>query len=570
MVSVRAVVFAGLLLAACAASAVVPARLAWLNGEGEGEGKGKGVGVSEGSTTLLERTPRGTVPALPSMKTPLGSVWKLFVYAYLVDNAAEEPLYRCAAAVRDADDGYCCDPGGSIARDAALAQSCGPYFDAKRLGITAADWQRYWQRGASPDWLRQLSSLRPDAEVPVSELLLALRQLSPSARTAARQALLPVATRMEPVLAALGSGPRFKTWSWKLQGEPAGGAAGWLADGTPFWFGGGGTSKTALNADAAWIASQWGAHALATPAPDAAAVGAMPCIDVAYFQRYPIRQVRLFGSDRAAPAGPMRGRYRLAFANGQQLVIEAVPAQVLQYGATGPRIDARLPLEDYVARVVDREGDARETQAARALAVAARSYVLQNAAETEACRTIADDSRNQRVSPNPPSGAARAAAAFTEGLVVQGTPVRYHRDQGSPGVMSWQAAVASGRQGANFVSLLNQAFPAGTLGAASAGSDCTALPEAQHWLAERQLRWRQALRGQAGYEPLDDSLRVCQLAMGTPHSDQRRLIVRVREWQSREGRVTLIHEYLHLAFRNHPRGQDEIFIERLAQQLADL
>jgi uncharacterized protein YfaQ (DUF2300 family) len=555
---IRAVVSTSLLGLACAVGATVPARLAWLKGEGEG------------ATTVLERTPRGTVPAGQSLKTPLGSVWKLFVYGYLVDNAVLEPVYRCAAAVRDADDGYCCDPGGSIGRDQALAQSCGPYFDAKRLGIAPSDWQRYWQRNAAPGWLRQLGSLRPETEVPVSELLVALRQLPAPARTAARQALLPVAARMEPVLAALGSGPRFKTWSWKLQGESAGGAAGWLADGTPFWFGGSGTSKTALDADAAWIASQWAAQGLAGTAPDAAAVGAMPCIEVAYFQRYPIRQVTLLGSSQAAPPGPMRGRYRVTFVNSQQLVIEAVPAQILQYGAAGPHIEARLPLEDYVARVVDREGDGRETQAARALAVAARSYVLQNAAETEACRTMADDSRSQRVSPNPPSAAARAASAFTEGLVVQGTPVRYHRDQASPGVMSWQAAVASGRQGASFVHVLNQAFPAGTLGAASAASDCTALPEAQHWLAERQLRWRQRLRTQAGYEPLDDSLRVCQLAMGTPHSDQRRLVVRVREWQSREGRVTLIHEYLHLAFRNHPRGQDEIFIEQLAQQLADL
>jgi uncharacterized protein YfaQ (DUF2300 family) len=43
----------------------------------------------------------------------------------------------------------------------------------------------------------------------------------------------------------------------------------------------------------------------------------------------------------------------------------------------------------------------------------------------------------------------------------------------------------------------------------------------------------------------------------------------VREWLSREGRVTLIHEYLHLAFRDHPRGQDEAYIEHLAQRLAD-
>ena len=31
----------------------------------------------------------------------------------------------------------------------------------------------------------------------------------------------------------------------------------------------------------------------------------------------------------------------------------------------------------------------------------------------------------------------------------------------------------------------------------------------------------------------------------------------------------LIHEYLHLAFRDHPNGRDEAFIEQLAGRLVD-
>jgi uncharacterized protein YfaQ (DUF2300 family) len=96
------------------------------------------------------------------------------------------------------------------------------------------------------------------------------------------------------------------------------------------------------------------------------------------------------------------------------------------------------------------------------------------------------------------------------------------------------------------------------------------MPQAAAWLVQRQQRWRALLSAQPGYEPSAESVQVCRLAMGMPHSDQRRLVIRVREWASREGRVTLIHEYLHLAFRHHPRGQDEAFIEPLAQRLADL
>jgi hypothetical protein len=72
-----------------------------------------------------------------------------------------------------------------------------------------------------------------------------------------------------------------------------------------------------------------------------------------------------------------------------------------------------------------------------------------------------------------------------------------------------------------------------------------------------------------GFEPVP-AVQVCELQMGSPHADQRRSLIRIREWRSREGRVTLLHEYLHLAFRHHPRGQDEAFVEAWAQRLADL
>jgi uncharacterized protein YfaQ (DUF2300 family) len=222
-----------------------------------------------------------------------------------------------------------------------------------------------------------------------------------------------------------------------------------------------------------------------------------------------------------------------------------------------------------VARVVDREGSPAEPQAARALAVAARSYVLQNAAEGEGCRSIADSSQTQRVSPNPPSAGARAAAAYTDGLVLTGAAVRYHSTQAAPGVMAWADAVADAKAGATFDSILRKAYPGASFADALAVSDCIALPQAQLWLMQRQPRWRAQLRQQPGYEPLDESLRVCQLQVGTPHSDQRQLVIHIREWASREGRVTLIHEYLHLAFRHHPSGRDEALIERLAQRLAD-
>jgi uncharacterized protein YfaQ (DUF2300 family) len=517
-------------------------------------------------------------PSAPSpnadTSTPLGSVWKLFVFSYLVAQGLEAPPYRCEAAQRRSDDEYCCDPGEAVSRDQALQRSCGPFFAPQRLQIQAHDWRRFWQAQQAPEWLWSLNALQPQTLVPVPQLLSALRQIPDTARAAARQALLLNSTRDATVLGAWGSGPRFKTWSWTTtRGERIGGAAGWLASGAPFWLGGRGTSRTVLSQQADVVARRWSAQTM-DPAQaqttDPNIVNAQACVQVQMFARYPLREVRA-ANGQASADGPLRaqGRYVLRFANGEQLSIQATPAlsQTTRNGV--PQLQARLALEDYVARVLDREGDARETAAARALAVAARTWLLHNGTQEGPCINVPDDSRAQRVSPNPPTAAARAAAAFTEGLVLVGTPVRYHRDQASPGVMSWATAVAQSRAGLGFENILRQAYPQATWANGAQATDCEPLPEAAAWLRAREQRWRQRLRQHAGFEPQAAQMQVCRLALGAPHADTRRMQIRLREWASREGRVTLVHEYLHLAFRNHPSGADEAFVERLAQQLVD-
>ena len=85
----------------------------------------------------------GDVKKLPT-KVPLGSLWKLFVYNYSVDNGLPDKPYQChagkAAAVGDE---YCCSQDETITRDVALARSCGAYFEPKRLSIDAKQWQHY-------------------------------------------------------------------------------------------------------------------------------------------------------------------------------------------------------------------------------------------------------------------------------------------------------------------------------------------------------------------------------------------------------------------------------------------
>ncbi|MFX7825024.1 SpoIID/LytB domain-containing protein, partial [Acinetobacter baumannii] len=83
----------------------------------------------------------------------------------------------------------------------------------------------------------------------------------------------------------------------------------------------------------------------------------------------------------------------------------------------------RFSINDYVARVIDREGDGSNTEAARSLAIAARSYLVQNANVEHGCWHIADATSRQRVSPNPPTAAALSAAWFTADLILQGASV---------------------------------------------------------------------------------------------------------------------------------------------------
>jgi uncharacterized protein YfaQ (DUF2300 family) len=81
------------------------------------------------------------------------------------------------------------------------------------------------------------------------------------------------------------------------------------------------------------------------------------------------------------------------------------------------------------------------------------------------------------------------------------------------------------------------------------------MPRAVAWLTERIPRWRHLLQAEPGYEAPDEPPQVCELDQGVPHTDLRCGRIHLREWATRDGRVTLIHEYLHLAFRRHPRSR---------------
>ena len=485
-------------------------------------------------------------------RVPLGSLWKLFVYAYLADRGDHEPPYRCASQpAPGSEDEYCCPPGGSVDRDLALARSCAPYFDPRRLAIDAADWRRHWQAG-EPEaaWLTDLAQMTPQTQVAPTQILAGLAGISRPARHQARHALLTVLTEGygRNAWPVLGSSARFKTYSWHdSAGARIGGGAGWLADGTPFWFSGPGASRQVLDRYAAALAR-------ALPAAGDSDDDEAPCVDVRFFARYPIRTL-----DRRSDGGA-----DVSFANGHRLRLKTL--QDLQVSDSAGRIEitARLRLEDYVARVVDREGDARDSEAARALAVAARSYVQQEGRQQAGCLAIDDDTRHQRVSANPASSAARAAARFTEDLTLD-VPVRFHKERSGRHQLSWARAAALARSGARFDAILADAYGDAAIGGTGTG-ECQRLAEAEIWLDRAARTWRRQLAARPGYEA-PAAITVCALPTGNPYSDQAKSRIYVRDWMSAQGRLTLAHEYVHLAFRFHPDGGNEQFVEQTARSL---
>ncbi|MCY1425718.1 hypothetical protein D9M71_415130 [compost metagenome] len=217
--------------------------------------------------------------------------------------------------------------------------------------------------------------------------------------------------------------------------------------------------------------------------------------------------------------------------------------------------------------MLQREAAAQPAEAAKALVVAIRSYLLQNAERRGDCLRIADSSASQRVAPRPASQEARRIAAWTDDLVLAGSPVTYHLDSPGPSRLAWRDAVAQAESGARYDVILARAFPAASLTRwDKPQAACQPLPDAEQWLTARRREWRPTLDIQPGYaEPA--SFAVCRLFSGRPHVDRERRRIYVRELFSLQDRLDLTHEYLHLAFEAHPHGQDEGFIESLARQL---
>jgi len=547
------------------------------------------------SSERIPRHPTGrtanTKPDSPfEQRVPLGSLWKLFVYLWLIEQRHPAPDYVCTgirnqrldsapARKQREEEAYCCDPGQSVGRDLALVRSCGMFFAPQRLGISREAWRTFWEarpgvRDAAP-WLADLDTMKPEAVVSPASILSALDAAPARAREEAISVLLArlfavtgPGLEATELIRGMGGRLRVKTFSWHRPNQPArryGGGAGWLADGRPVWFAGEGTGQQVM--------ARHGARLVETLAetlsPDSTT--ATPgCVRVNFFARYPFEVEQPGG--KSAQEGNLQGRFIARFQSGVSIPFTSSEELTLSRPNGQARLEGRFGLDDYVARVIDREADAKEVEAARALSVVIRTYLLNEANRQGNCLVIDDSSRKQRVSIHPPSTEARAAAGFTAGLALQGAQVGYHGTTPSENRMAWVDAITASRSGEAWDAILRKTFPKSNLAAMNdpAGVPCQRLSEAETWLASRAPRWHRVLyQHLPGFDAPTAPPDVCLLSHGTPFSEQDRGRIHVRGLRSPEDRITLAHEYLHLGLRHHPSGHDEALIERWARKLVD-
>ncbi len=336
------------------------------------------------------------------------------------------------------------------------------------------------------------------------------------------------------VASMLGSRVRVKTWSWFADDKQEirqGGFAGWLTDGTPLWVTGSGTSKTVLTRYATALNR-------VLPVPTQVASG--QCVLVDLFARYPLKKVTEEKSTTAVKPGVLNGRYRVTFANGNHMTFVSHGETTLLTVKGKLKLQSHLDREEYVARVLDRDGD---------------------------CLSIPDSSATQRVSASPATVGARTMTAWTQDLIYAGDPVHYHGSRVTEGTLSWRHATAQAGQGERYDQILAFAYPDNNLSRWGAPrSTCQLLPKAKAWLAKKMPQWRRVLQDEMGYnEP--DVFAVCRLVSGFPYTDRQQKRLFIRNFFTLQDRLDLTHEYLHLAFDGYPTGLDENYIETLTRQL---
>ena len=508
--------------------------------------------------------------ASQKLQTPLGSLWKLFLYIFIVENQITPEPYKCTG--NDPNEIFCCKPQKRIDIDKALIKSCGLFFDKVRSDILKSShgaWRLFWENelGLKYEWLTNLNELRPGKIVNVRDLLTSLLRTNKLSHTTIRtREVLPevlISGTAKGAVRLLGSSLKVKTFTWddpSRIGKFIGGIAGWLNDGSAIWVLGKGKGSQVINL--------WGREI------NQRILGGLNsfssnCVRVKFFDRYPISKVFNLNTNQLSNEGPLKGDYKIIFKNGNSLKFNSTGGFHYKRSTDETSIIGLFNINEYIARVLEREVSVDPEEAAKAFAILARTYLINRAQFKDKCFVIPDSSHYQRVSIHNPSESSLAISNWTDGLILNNIDdIQYHSTTNSHNRISWTFAKKLAKDKLFFDEILKIGYPTGILSVMKSklSQNCKRLPLIKNWLDSRSVLWGNRLKREVGYES-PDSVIVCELTLGNPFSDLENNRIFVKSMRTQNDKITIAHEFLHISFKNHPLGNDEGFIERTAIKL---
>lgn len=501
--------------------------------------------------------------------TPLGSLWKLFVFAYNKENSISNPQYTCNGYL--AEEIFCCKKGESIDEETALIKSCGLYFTPNRLRISKNAWKSFWtEKKINFDWIKDLNNIKPDYKTSVHELLSVIEEIKnfPKSKNILDKTLIRVILEgtAKGSFSELGAYSRIKTYTWDNphnSKEYIGGFSGWLNNGTIIWAIGDGKSSEFLSRASKILDKHW---------KNSAIVNDNQCITVRFFHDYKITSIINLTNNLNVSEGVLNGKYLIKFNSGRELTINSNSEVILNNKNGVLYIDGRMDINSYIARVIDREIDNNFSSAAEAFSIVIRSYIQERAQKISGCYHVIDSSKFQRVSVNIPSQNSLAISSKTSGLILNNaSSIRYHLNEERKNQISWIKAKGFSLLGLNFEKILLNFYPNSKVVYSEDrySNSCGSIENANNWLKEKSLKWHKKLLSISGYER-PQTFNVCKLSTGAPFSNKNTNEIFVRGFDNFENQFSVAHEYLHLAFKYHPIGDSETDIDNIAKKLVTL
>lgn len=496
---------------------------------------------------------------------PLGSLWKIFAFSYLMEHKPVAP-YHCHG--HDQKGGYCSltRGHGTVDLNTALIHSCELAFRHYKSLIPANAWRTYWQKisgNSAEAWIFDLAEFGAELKVEPAQVLNLLGRIRLHAASwpALDAALTQIAfTGTARSLSPYGSNTNLKIKTFTMGNSKEGyfgGIAGWFNKSTLFWLAG--PDKSGRIASA-WFPTMTRLVKSGSPQiPDESPVK----ICTQFLERYPLLAVKNTVGNAVKP-GPLYGHFVAETTRETAVEFESAGDVSLKIKKGQPQLTGCFSLEEYVARVVEREGSTLPFEAKKALGIAARTYALRHSKKLGADYLSLPDSTNyQRVALTKPDQENQRAAGETAGLIVD-ADVFYHQDRQNGATMSLKEAKRQALAGVGFRQIVQIAYGKKLLPFSGLKDlPCQEMKTAKDWLKHNLELWqpRLAMIGANMATPF----KICSLdGKEALYFDNR---IYMQGLHTTDDQITLVHEWLHAALAHTPQGRNEEKIERLARSL---